>query len=443
MEATCSSPLEQEFQSLSIDPTNEKAQSGIPEEMNSDLWSELPDSLLDKIFARLPLRSLFRTRVLSTKWDRAITRSLSFQSEISALSSGWESYCPVFWSWSCEWLIGYDRRSKRWHKLFKISYFPGISKVRWLSGGGAGSLLCFHQGAWSGGDLFIHVTNPFLRSWHKLPNTNTPSRPMLDIVHAVRLGLRDYEVIVITQDDRNMVVDEAAPFTSPRSALCAEIYSRVADSWTTDNLGPLVPRDLRKVSSAFFEGTLYFVLANSGFKSFKNLRLFAYQARRRRWTVLAHPFDDQDDVYQCGLVVCDSQVLLVMMNNRDRPQQSFKFPEAIHGPSYIARNSIHIHRIDPDSYQITDLCRGPDEDIHDAEIVEGLASDDQCLYLQAYGHGIVVQFNVLERVWNCIAIDSGPVHYHSRPDISSRWFGPNFKWTNVTFQPGLNPFAMQ
>ncbi|KAL2652038.1 hypothetical protein R1flu_020166 [Riccia fluitans] len=411
-------------------------------EMNSEIWSQLPEVLLDKIFARLPLRALFRTRILSKRWDGAIARSLSFQAEISSLSSKWEYYCPVFWSWSCEWLIGYDRRSQTWHKLFKISYFPGISKVRWLSGGGAGSLLCFHQGGWSGGDLFIHVTNPFLRKWHKLPSTNTPSRPMLDIVHALPLGSNDYEVIVITQDDRNVFGEEAAPFNSPRSALCAEVYNRHTDSWTTDNAGPLVPREMRKVSSAFFDGTLYFVLANCGFKSFKNLRLFAYHARRRQWTVIPHPFEEQDDVYQCGIVVCHRKVLLVMMSNRDRPQHTFKFPHSIHGPSYIPRNSIHIYRIDVHTHEILEVCRGPDEDIEDAEIVEGFASDDECLYLQAYGHGIVLQFDFPKRIWSCLPIVSGPIHYHSRPDISARWFGPNFKWTNVTFQPGLNPFAM-
>lgn len=326
---------------LEIKP-NDKRNEFKEEELSCELWSQLPNALVDKVFARLSFHALFRIQVLSRKWAARITQCLAFQDELTNISAKWESFCPLFWSWSCEWLVGYNRTAQHWQKLFSTSYFSGINKVRWLSSGAGGSLLCFHQGGWSGGDLNLHVTNPLLKTWNKLPMPTTPSRPMLDIVHVVRVGVTSYKVIVITQDDRTSIVDEMFPFDSPKSNLCAEIYSPVLNKWSIDGPGPLVSRGTRKVSSTYFEGTLYFALATSGFKSFKNLTLFAYEVERGVWATIAHPFEIEDDICQCGIVVCQSKVLLVVMQSKDRPVRGFKLGVSVYGPSFIPKCSIQI-----------------------------------------------------------------------------------------------------
>lgn len=129
--------------------------------MDPKIWSNTPPIILELIFARLPLQSLIRLRLLSKQWRSDLT-SPAFQ---IAFRDGRSKGFAVVESERTDpkrvW--AYDARARRWHGL-PLAYLPFSHLVA-----ADGGLLCFVKYTKFEECLQVAVCNPLNCIWRELP----------------------------------------------------------------------------------------------------------------------------------------------------------------------------------------------------------------------------------------------------------------------------------
>ena len=129
--------------------------------MDPNIWSNIPQIILELIFARLPLQSLVRLQLLSKQWRSDLTAP-AFQ---HAFCDGRPKGFAVVESerTNPKQVWAYDAGARRWHGL-PLDYLP-FSYLAAADGG----LLCFVKYGKLEECLQLVVCNPLTCAWRELP----------------------------------------------------------------------------------------------------------------------------------------------------------------------------------------------------------------------------------------------------------------------------------
>eukprot|EP00249_Psilotum_nudum_P005137 c18612_g1_i1 orf=321-1394(+) len=128
--------------------------------MERKIWSSMPDCLLERTLAMLPIPCLLRLRSVCRAWNASILSS-SFLKLYSSLSSQRTHYLLVTTLDAKCPLLVFDPIREKWHAP-SLSFLPINTEFSLVTA--AGGLLCL-----SDGKDFIFC-NPVTRKWRKIPS---------------------------------------------------------------------------------------------------------------------------------------------------------------------------------------------------------------------------------------------------------------------------------
>lgn len=182
------------------------------EPMDPDMWSTLPQGLLELIFARLPLHCIVQLRTLSKQWHANITlpafqhayRETGNSQRFAVVMDSERAKPKKVWA--------YDVMERRWNGL-PLQYLPFTYLV--AAGGG---LLCFVK---FNRRLLgrVIVCNPLTHEWRELPPPHEV-KVMPRVFHImVDSELKQYSIFCI----ENLTADE------PRHV---HVYSSKSNTWS-------------------------------------------------------------------------------------------------------------------------------------------------------------------------------------------------------------------
>ncbi|CAM6123049.1 unnamed protein product [Calypogeia fissa] len=435
-------------------------------DLDPNLWSSLREELIEKIIARLPLKSLIQSQTLSKKW-RDLFLSAPFQHEVSSVSSRWGSYYPLYVS--DKELMGYDRTSSKWQELFSLPEFPE-DFCRGFSGPLAWTLsLCSVTGSliilsyFSNHTLHIFVSNPINKSVRRLPpldlTHDSPLDPRFDewddSVLVLPVSSYSYKVLVFTRN-------------AAMNVLQVRVYHSHLNTWTEPQRGPVLPGDFRGLDSGGYLGKIFYLAFLKSIDEtpctlrscLEDLMLFyAYDVDDGvfKEVVLPSPQKVPDvPIRVCKLVACGSDLMLVVgQGSRDQDEEQRQ--ESIRAQAsngievddnlpdysfsqeylYIPKESFLVFRLDLKTLQLTEVTRGPAEKLSSRTFTGLVVCDKDCIYLQtesAYGENEfgVVMFDMRLQVWTCLPLEASTPCF----DVE------NTSLTDFAFQPGLHPFAV-
>ncbi|KAI5075795.1 hypothetical protein GOP47_0009871 [Adiantum capillus-veneris] len=181
-----------------------------------DFFLSLPDELVEKILALLPISSIFRAGAVCTRW-KAITSSRRFHHMCKgrALSAPW--YFMYKESKDAEGLV-YDPRARKWHS-FSLPFISHNAAFVAASHG----LACFADNS---NGYCLYTCNPLTKACNKLPEP-------------CPRWYADYCAVAITLDaatkEQTVVVARSNQFPGDYSHwnLDIEICSSLGDGWCT------------------------------------------------------------------------------------------------------------------------------------------------------------------------------------------------------------------
>ncbi|CAM6090928.1 unnamed protein product [Calypogeia fissa] len=415
--------------------------------MDADLWSKMPEELLEKIIARLPLRFFFQSRVLSKSWASKMSCA-AFQNEVSLVSSRtWNSYCPIYVG--NEGLMGYDNRSKRCEKMLTLTYlpYPRVRECKLITNirgkiSGSGPLLCFVD---CDHNPNIYVTNVITKKCKILPRRPNMTYPA--IVHLVLVGKDAYKVILIT----------------PLEAPCSQIYHSETQTWSirysevgpvSSNL-PLTAASSRSVSSnrawissnnawtnsAYFKGTLYVLW---GYQYDGPCELLAYNTNEETWmniqiSVLRPSLDQFEFFISMSRILVCADCLMVVI----RLTITSNNLEDVRVIGWrVGKENLVVFKLDSDTHEIKEVSRGPPLPITGTDLNEA-ASDGENIYFyeKLAPKSCIVSYNVRQKTWSNIPpvfnVESFHDALNKRHQRQQEFF---FQPTTFSFQPGQNPF---
>ncbi|KAG0585697.1 hypothetical protein M758_2G030000 [Ceratodon purpureus] len=192
---------------------------------------ELPEEVVDRIQAYLPVSSYFRSRTVSKRWHASLFAQ-SF-SEIRMQVHPREAWLFILSYRRCRnWSHAYDPAFDKWHKV-PLNFLPPDYMYPTAASGG---LLCIR--AYVDGDQVLSVCNPLLKSWRALPPWHEDRiDPVIGIY--VDSSTRNYQIIAVG---------------SYESGALTEVYDSRSNRWTV--MGSL-PRKMSFARTAFCNGQFY------------------------------------------------------------------------------------------------------------------------------------------------------------------------------------------
>lgn len=221
--------------------------------MNERLWSQLPEDLVDRILAWLPVASFLRLRTVCKKWS-TIMYSPSFLEVCSQVPTQGPYFMKIS---NCEYsrlLSSYNPVLCKWHDI-PISFLPPHAGFPVASAGG---LLCLINKFHGYVDDFcsLFVCNPLTKSWRELPPMPCKQRPILVSMVAERRPF-SYKVIVA-------------------GLLTTEVFDSTTCSWR--RVGSLPRGEEVSGNIAFSNGNLYCLTPR-----WYNCALLAYNLQQEVW----------------------------------------------------------------------------------------------------------------------------------------------------------------
>ncbi|KAG6557751.1 hypothetical protein Mapa_000518 [Marchantia paleacea] len=411
----------------------------------------MPDEILEKIFARLPLKKVMQVCLLSHSWAKKVS-SLSFQAEVRRYSANWRSLCPLHYSDSSLKLRGFDRCAMEWQDALSLSYLPehirkdcvlkflpiAHNDTRRSFQSVAGSLLCFLQvDADASNNLVIHMTNPMNRSLKKLPPVVKVRPSQLYSVKVVPVGFYGYCVIVLELDTMH---PERVSSDSERYPIRVYVYDSGLESWTPKRAFTSLPNKWCCRSIEYFQGSIYMLyhnclqshgeLSRAERVSDNVLRLGVYDVESEKWRQVSLPVRYPYSFSNSSLCVCGSSLLMVAIEEFYLPVIEYDGKRVSTGS--IRKNSIRISKLDSDTQQFKEICRGPPEDIEKEYLSGKFYHDEESIFFSALGKTTVVAYNVCRQVWL-----TQPILGDERSKYST-YYG----FLQHAYQPGLNPFVI-
>ncbi|CAM6098814.1 unnamed protein product [Calypogeia fissa] len=194
--------------------------------LDASVWSNLPDTVIEKIIARLPIVDLFRSRAVCSKWNNLLTNS----SFLRACSEG-----PIAGPWFLIFTRGdyrngitHDHSTNKWHRIPLFSHLPPYESLYPCAA--AGGLVCFISRFNALGTMTLVVCNPLTNSWRELP-------PMMEILPLYAVGIlleRDrglYHVVV--SGLRRIPPSGRNPRERCRLCPTTEMFTSTGTNWKT------------------------------------------------------------------------------------------------------------------------------------------------------------------------------------------------------------------
>ncbi|KAH8947489.1 hypothetical protein BDL97_11G043500 [Sphagnum fallax] len=293
-------------------PSSTENSSECSSPQQETLWEDLPDTLQDCVLARLPLRDLFRCRVVCKRWDAKILCP-KFQKTFDEVLSR-VSPCPLGLSYSGGDIVAaFEPELNCWKRLPSVAFCGGGSKYTRIRAG-AGGLLCLikrhiYDDASSSDSSdedeeeeeedSIVVCNPLTKSWKVLP----PTKNKFDEIHVAHMVLDEHTKVyqIILAGVQHGVSDTIS-----------EIYDSVSNSWRSED-SRLPPNTelatCQRYSSAVCDGILYCVAWDLGNKG---AGVISYNIK----SGVFNDFVYRTPGPQCLQVVdCDEKVFIVVNSN--------------------------------------------------------------------------------------------------------------------------------
>lgn len=109
-------------------------------EMDTYIWSTLPEDLMKKVLVRLPLSSLARARMVCKKWYNMVQTPhfLHLRREVHSLP---EACVFLYWERENGEVSIYNPALRKWRTAFSISFVPHIMSVPPVAA--VGGIFCF------------------------------------------------------------------------------------------------------------------------------------------------------------------------------------------------------------------------------------------------------------------------------------------------------------
>ncbi|CAM6085147.1 unnamed protein product [Calypogeia fissa] len=257
------------------------------EELDASRWGELPDELVDRVLACLPVPLLLQLRCVCKRWNSLITSAPFLKLQAAAPYSGphflvFELQKPSSWG-------AYDARLQKWYTV-PLDPLEGEIVMSMASDGG---LLCkVVRRNWMQGPTCIVLSNPVTKCRRKLPNTK---------FHVTPTWIPSLVVLVVDQATNSYKVVVAGSKGCPHGVNCmcrvTEVYDSISDRWETTGNLPLGYVLLDPPSYAVCGGHIYCIA--SRFE--EEFILVAYDLKRKVWNEIR---------YQPMLNLPKSQVVL-------------------------------------------------------------------------------------------------------------------------------------
>jgi hypothetical protein len=247
------------------------------------LWTLLPKDLVEKVFAFLPLHSLFQARCVCKCW-----KNVDFSPNLLKLRAEAPTpppYYPVFLSKGEDrrW-CAYDHVQEKWLHLPPLTFLPKEAKHILAGDGG---LLCLSE---SPSSALNYVCNPITRTFSRVPSLSQDYEP--GITHMVVNGKNHgFQMIV----------------TLTHFLESTHVFESRQNSWQATSCLP--PHFLLwgRRSSAFCQGYLYCVAVEIGGMNMEGL--IAYDVKSGVWTEVHElPRGMRDEPY---VLSCGGKVLVV------------------------------------------------------------------------------------------------------------------------------------
>lgn len=225
------------------------------------LWSELPEELVERILAFLPVSSFFRFRSVCKGWQ-----SLPFSRGFLELTTQVRAQGPHFLVLSrsrCHHLSAYEPLSNKWYG-FPVDFLPTVT----YPVAAAKGLICFVNPNFETGYTTLLVCNPLTRRWKELPSMSYARVPFL-ISMAVDRKARTYKILVaggseFSYGDRHQL---------PRRS--TEMYDSARGTWIS--CGPLPQNE--EISRNMVEYYGYYLCLSRGTGS----GLLAFNVQTQAW----------------------------------------------------------------------------------------------------------------------------------------------------------------
>ena len=226
-----------------------------PFTMDPQLWSNLPNHILEHVLVFLPFWSVLRLQIVSKKW-RQYLKSKCFSSKWPMKRSPPDIlFIMVTDCWQSKSVAGYNSSLNKWHIISLSHFSPMETSHGFQILASAGSFVCTEDIAWP--DRSLIVSNPMNRSYRKLPPMLDMSSPYVVgmIVDSDRLGYR----IVVAQDGESLI---------------SQYYDSKCDSW---QMNVTLNRKVAMLAGMTSVRGLLFCL------SFWPLGLIAYNVEATSW----------------------------------------------------------------------------------------------------------------------------------------------------------------
>lgn len=266
--------------------------------LDATVWSNLPDTIIEKIIARLPIVDLFRSRAVCSRWNNLLNNS----GFLRACSEG-----PITGSWFLIFTRGdyrngitHDHTTNKWHRIRLFSHLPPYESLYPCAA--AGGLVCFISRFNALGTMTLVVCNPLTSSWRELP-------PMMEILPLYAVGIllnRDQGLYhVVVSGLRRIPPTGRNPHETCRLRPTTEMFTSTDTGWKTT--GGMPPGSYHSLAVPC-KGILYSWCYVSD-------ALVAYDVRSGCWTQIYARMPRFFEGHR--LVECDGQLFMVGGLNKD------------------------------------------------------------------------------------------------------------------------------
>ncbi|KAL3694438.1 hypothetical protein R1sor_008089 [Riccia sorocarpa] len=352
-------------------------------DLAGELWSELPQEIIEKIVSMILYPYLLNVRNLGKDWKSKFEET-SFREMVKSTSIDWPIYFPLFLEKSKGVLTGLDRRNGTWIKIclesaVDLQHPSVLNRKSWELAGcntGMGSLICvmtedpeWHftgKGCWIFSEMRIHpenhifVYNVITRVSKLLPQRILRPRkyrfpgPAMSTsykpIYMLPDGPENYKVLYIVQV--HGFVGE------PRNQVCTNLYESKNNSWTA-KLSSLRPWDsaetagvIDTLGGVYLNGVVYVTSR----RSWKNLlEVWAYDVETGGCHLVLGP----REFGSAQLMVCENQ--LVLFHHLNHSGAGLRNSE-------ICKNSFILYKIDALTRDCHEIYIGPQESIPDARM---------------------------------------------------------------------------
>eukprot|EP01018_Ginkgo_biloba_P015363 Gb_24381 [translate_table: standard] len=250
---------------------------------DGSMWSELPEHLVERLAAFLPVECLHRFRSVCRHWSELFGSKyfINLRIEVRSGEPAWLVLCTPNTDIPCH---VYSFRENAWHTL-SLSFLPDC-KYGVNCKGSAGGLLLVGIPGPSCFATTLCICNPLTKSWRSLPRMTSIAITIANGI--VENGNHNYAVVAVGKSRGNLSV--------------VEVYESLTESWRiAGNLpdGLVIKNNEIVICDGFF-----FCL------TVKPSGIMAYNIQQGAWKMLGMPLEDASSMF-IRLLRCGSWVIMV------------------------------------------------------------------------------------------------------------------------------------